>query len=206
MKKLIILMLLTVTFTVYAQRSTSAERVRIASERANLEAGFASENSRCYKNYLVTDCLNEVTRKRRAAMADLSRQEMTLNKQDRIVKATEQLRKTEEKASPEKQQQAADKRSRASSDLTARLARDREKNAAHSTDKTNEKSSAAANETRLKGAQDKQASRITKQATIFEEQKKYNQRLAKAQERQLRVANDEASQNKPSAQPLPVPN
>ncbi len=206
MKKLITLVLLTASVIAHAQPPNDAERLRIASARADLEAGFARESAACYKNFLVNNCLDEVTRKRRAAMADLTRQEITMNKQDRDIKAAEQLRKTKEKTSPENQRQAVDKRSKARTDFDARLARDREKNAAQSTAKANEKSSFNAAESRMKGAQEKQASRIAKQAASAEELKKYNQRLAKAEERQLRVANDKAGQTKPLAQPLPVPN
>ena len=206
MKKLITLVLLTTAFAAQAQPSVDAERSRISSARTDLEAGVARENTACYKNFLVNNCLNEVTRKRRAARADLGRQEMILNKQDRHAKAAEQLRKTEEKASLQNQQQAADKRSKARNDLDARTVRDREKNAAQSTAKANEKSSLNAAETRMKDAQDKQASRIAKQTATAEELKKYSQRLVKAQERQVRLASDKASQTKPSAQPLPVSN
>lgn len=206
MKKLITLVLLTATFISQAQPLIDAERLRIASARADLEAGFVHENTACYKNFLVNNCLNEVTRRRRDAIADLRRQEMMLNKQDRNLKAVEQLRKTEEKGSPVNQQQAADKRFEARNDLDARLARDREKNAAQSTAKANQKSSVNAAEIRVKGAQGKRASRIAKQKASAEESKKYNQRLIKARERQLRLANDKTSQTKPSAPPLPIPN
>ena len=206
MKKLITLVLLAASFIAQAQLSNSDERLRIASERAELEVGFAGENTACYKNFLVNNCLDEVTRKRRAAMADLRRQEMTLNKQDRNVKAAEQLRKTEEKTSLENQKQAAGKRLKARNDLDARLARDRMKNAAQSTATANEKSSINAAEIRMKSAQEKRALRIAKQTATAEELKKYKQRLAKAQERQSRVINEKASMTKPLAQPLPVPN
>ena len=206
MKTLTAMLLLTVTLAAQAQLANDAERPRIASARTELEAGFARENTDCYKNFWVNDCLYEAKRKRHAAIADLGRQEMTLNKQDRNVKASEQLKKTEEKTSLENQRQAADKRSKARSDFNARLARDQEKNAAQSAAKANEKSGVNAAEIRVKGMQDKQARRIAKQTKSDEEVSKYNQRIVKAQERQVKVANDKASQTKPLAQPLPISN
>ena len=206
MKKLAALLLLTATLAAQAQPSNDAERLRIASARTELEAGFALENTSCYKNFRVNDCLDQVKRRRRTAIADLGRQEMTLNKQDRNVKASEQLNKTEEKTSLENQKLAADKRSKTRSDFNARLARDQEKNAAQSAAKANEESGVNAAEIRIKGAQDKQARRIAKETASAEELKKYKQRLVKAHERQVKATIDKASQTKPSAQPLPISN
>lgn len=205
MKNLIPLMLLIASFLAQAQLSNDAERLRIANARVDLEAGFAREDAACYKNFLVNNCLNEVMRRRRAAVADLSRQELTLNKEDRTVKAAEQVKKTENKVSLENQQKAVDKRLKALDDFDARKVRDQEKTAAQATAKSNEKTSLNAAEGRLKSVQEKQASRSAKQTATAEELKKYNERLAKAQERQVRLANDKASQTKPLAQPLPVP-
>ena len=42
-------------------------------------------------------------------MADLRRQEILLNDEERKIKGAEQIRITEEKASPEKQQEAIDR-------------------------------------------------------------------------------------------------
>ncbi len=190
---------------VFAQTSNDAERLRITKERAALEAGYNREDAACYQKFLVNNCLDEVKVRRREAMADLRRQEISIDDQERKAKGAEQVQKTEDKASPEKQQAEADRRTEAMRDFDARMARDRQKNADRLKLESNEKPSLDAAAAKAKGAQDKQAGRTAKQAAAAEELKKYNERLEKAKERQARIAKDKASQANPPASPLPAP-
>lgn len=187
-----------------AQTSNDAERLRISTERITLEAGFSREDTACYQKFLVNRCLDEVKIRRSEALADLRRQEISINDQERKARGAEQIQKTEDKASTEKQQQEADKRAEALRDFAARTARETEKNAARAAITSNEKANSEAAAARVKGAQDKQAGRNVKQAASAEEVKKYNERLEKARDRQARIARDKASQTKAPASPLPV--
>ncbi len=189
----------------FAQTSNDAEHLRISKERAALEAGFKLEEAVCYQKFLVNNCLDDVKIRRREAMADLRRQEISLNDQERKAKGAEQVQKTEEKASPEKQQAEADRRAEAVRDFDARMARERQKNADRLKLESNEKSNLETAAAKAKGVQSKQAGRTAKQAAAAEEVKKYNERLEKAKERQARIAKDKASQTNPSANPLPAP-
>ena len=191
--------------TVLAQTSNDVERLRISSERAAFEAGFNLEDSACYQKFLVNNCLDEVKIRRRDAMADLRRQEISINDQERKARGAEQVQKTEDKASPEKQQQEADRRAEAMRDFEARMAREKQKNTDRLKLESNEKSNLETAVARAKGAQNKEAGRTVKQAAAAEELKKYNERLEKAKERQARIAKDKASQANPSANPLPAP-
>lgn len=206
MNKLFVLFLLFVSFSVQSQTSIDAERLRISNERSVLEAGFSGEDTACHKKFLVNRCLDDVKARRGEALADLRRQEILLNDQERKAKGAEQVKKTEEKDSPEKQQQAADKRTDALKDEDDRVAKDQRKATDRATATANEKNKLKEAATRTKNAQDKQTSRAAKQATTADEVKKYQQRLEKAQDRQARLAKEKASQTKPSAAPLPVPN
>ena len=191
--------------TAQAQTSNDAERLRISTERAALEAGFNREDAACYQKFLVNNCLDEVRIRRRDAMADLRRQEISINDQERKAKGAEQIQKTEDKASPEKQQAEADRRAEAMRDFDARMARDRQKNADRLRLESNEKSNLDATAAKTKGAQTKEAGRTARQAAAAEERKKYNERLEKAKERQARIAKDKASQANTPANPLPAP-
>ena len=206
MNKLFVLVMLFVSFSARSQPSNDAERARIKDERAALEISSSREDAACYKNYLVNRCLGDVKARRSDALADLRRQEISLNDQERKAKGAEQVKKTEDKESPEKQQQAVDKRGDALRDFDDRMARDQQKNANRATSVANEKSKLADSATRARNAQDKQASRTAKQAASAAEVKKYQQRLEKAQDRQVRLAKEKASQTKSSAAALPVPN
>ena len=207
MNKSMILCALTACLSAFAQTETNndAERLRISQERTALEAGFSSENTACYKKFLVNSCLDEVKARRGEALADLRRQEISLNDLERKARGAEQVQKTEDKASLEKQQQEADKRAEALKAYEDRLARDRLKNDERIKTQSNEKANLDAATARAKGAQDKEAGRTAKQAAVAEEVKKYNERLEKAKDRRERMAREKASQTKAPASPLPVP-
>ncbi len=188
------------------QQSTSnAERARINAERLKLETGFGAEDAACHKKFLVNNCLDEVKVRRREALADLRRQEISLNAQERHLKGAEQIRKTEEKSSPQRQQEAADRRSEALTEFQGRQERAKQKNEDRVTTDADAKSNTEAAASRVKGSQDKAAARAGKQSASAEEVKKFNERVVKAKERQARHDRDQLSQTKPASKSLPVP-
>lgn len=180
------------------------ERVRINAERTKLEAGFNLENVACYKKFLVNKCLDEIKLRRRDSLADLRRQEIALNALDRKAKGAEQVKKTEEKSSPEKQQQDAEKRATALKDVQARMDRDKQKSADRADARSSEQPNKEALAKRIRGNHDKAVVRDSKQAAAAEEVKKFNERQEKAKERRAQHDRDQLNQSKP-AQPLPVP-
>jgi colicin import membrane protein len=205
MKNLIVTALFLACIGVQAQTNSDAERLRIITERAKLEAAFALEDTACYKRFLVNNCLDEVKVRRRDALADLRRQEIVLNDEARKARAAEQILKIESKSAPEKLQEEADKRAQALKDFDERLARDKQKTADREALQAGEKAKADAAAGRIKGNQDKEAGRTAKQAAAAEELRKYNERQEQAKERQARNARDKASQAKAPANPLPAP-
>ncbi|NQW93097.1 MAG: hypothetical protein HQ446_03540 [Polaromonas sp.] len=205
MKKWIVSALLLTCFGVLAQTTSGAERLRISAELSRLEAAFAMEDTACYKRFWVNSCLDEVKVRRRDALADLRRQEIVLNDEARKAKAAEQLLKIEDKSSPEKLQQEADKRAQAVKDSEDRMTRDKQKTADREALQAGEKSKSNAAAARIKINQGKEAERNAKQAAAAEELGKYNERQEQAKERQARYARDKAGQPKAPAKPLPVP-
>jgi colicin import membrane protein len=188
-----------------APATPDAERSRINLERARLEKGFAAEDVMCYRKFMVNNCLDEVKVRRREALADLRRQEIALEEQDRRAKAAAQISKTEQKLSAEKQQEAAVKRAAALKDFNARLEREDQKNAGRATTQSNEKSNSDATASRIKENREKADGRATRQAANADEARKYNERVEKARERQARHDREQASRTQPSARPLPSP-
>lgn len=90
---------------VWAQSSTAvspeqlaAERARIASERTAIATRFAAEERACHQRFAVNDCLNRNLAWKRAALADLRRQEIALNDSERHRRAAERLDSLEEKS------------------------------------------------------------------------------------------------------------
>lgn len=204
MKKWTAPCLMMVCFGLQAQTSTDADRLHITTERTRLEAGFALEDTACYKNFLVNRCLDEIKARRQVALADLQRHETVLNAEARKAKAADQLQKTEDKSSPEKLQQDADNRVKAVKDFEARMARNKQKNADGVVTQAGEGASAQDSAGRIKSNQDKAAARTAKQTAATKELRKYNERQAHAKQRQIRYASDKASQTKAPARPLPA--
>ena len=183
----------------------AAERTRIGAERARLTSSFAVEDAACYRKFMVNNCLDKVKLKRDEVLADLRRQENSLNAEERRAKGADQLRKTEEKASAEVQQEAAEKRTAATKDFESRMARDKQKISDRATLESNEKTNSEASANRAKANQSKAAERSTKQASSAAEVRKYNERVDKAKARQAQYDRDQAAQNKPAVKSLPTP-
>ena len=194
-----------VTTDATLQITANAERARITAERLQLESGFTNEDAACHKKFFVNNCLDEVKVRRREALADLRRQEISLNAQERHLKGAEQIRKTEEKASPQRQQEAADRRTEALTEFQARQERAKQKNEDRVATDAEAKSNTEAAASRVKGSQDKAAARAGKQSASADEVRKFNERVAKSKERQARHDRDQLSQTKPASKSLPVP-
>ena len=205
MKKWIVFGLVMACAAAQAQTTSDAERLRISSERARLEAAFALEDTACYKRFLVNNCLDEVKLRRRDALADLRRQEIVLNDEARKAKAAEQIQKIEDKSSAEKLRQESDRQAQALKDFDERMGRDQQPATDREALQAGEKAKAGASASRIKSHQDKEAGRAAKQAGAAQELRKYNERQAKAKERQARNAREKASQTKGPANPLPAP-
>ena len=188
-----------------ASAAADNERARISSERSRLEAKFAAEDSACYKKFLVNQCLDEIKPRRREALTDLKRQEVSLDGQERKAKGAEQIRKTEDKSSPEKQQEAAARRADSLKDFQARMDREKQKTADRATTQANEKTSSDAAVSRAKNSQEKAGERAGKQAASAEEVRKFTERQQKAKERQARHDRDKLNETKPPSAPLPLP-
>lgn len=187
------------------QVSSDIERARISVERNKLEVEFSKAEAACYKDFFVNACLEKVKNRRYELMADLKRQEVILNAQDRKAKGAEQIRKTEEKSSPEKVQQDVDKRNTAVVELQSRIERDKQKAADRAAAQASEKANREAAALRLQKNQDKAAERAKRQIDATAAVKESNERQQQARERQAKYERDKLERTKPLSKPLPVP-
>jgi colicin import membrane protein len=181
------------------------ERARINADRARLEAGFLAEDAECYKKFAVNSCLGKVNERRREAMGDLRRQELILNDEERRIRGGDQIRKTEEKQSPEKLQEAADQRAKAVKDYESRLEREKKKIEDRAATKAGEQGKSEASATRLKGSQEKSQARSDKQTAAAEEAKKFSDKQKEAEERKAQHEKERLKATKPPAKSLPLP-
>ncbi|WP_309683987.1 hypothetical protein [Polaromonas sp.] len=189
-----------------AQTATmEAERNRISADRARLEAGFLAEDAACYKRFFVNNCLAEVNVRRRETMADLRRQEISLNDEERKIKGAEQIRKIEEKSLPERQQEAAASRSQALQDSQTRLDREKKAQEDRAAAQSREKANSQASADRLKSHQAKTQARQAAQVGDAEEARKFNARQKEAQQRRAQHESERLKRMKPPAKSLPLP-
>lgn len=201
------------SFTALAQTTASvvppheldSERAKISAEKAKQEASFAAEEAACYKRFLVTSCLKDVNVKRREVMATLKRQEILLNDQERKAKGVEQIRKIEEKSSPERLQEAADRRSKALEEAQSRLERGSMKKQDQATAQSKEKSFSESSAEKLKNHKNKAQTRAEMRAKELEETEKFNNRQKQAQERKAQNISDQSKRIGIPAKPLPLP-
>lgn len=76
----------------------AAEHARIEAERQQIEKRFADEEAGCFQKFAVTDCRDASRARRRVEMADLRRQEISLNDAERKRKGAVQLQRMEQSA------------------------------------------------------------------------------------------------------------
>ena len=182
-----------------------AERTRITAERARLEAGFLSEDAACYQRFFVNSCLDEVNVRRRETLAALRTQEIVLNEQERKFRGAEQIRRIDEKASSENQQQQADQRARAASSDQSRLIGQKEKQQSRTKAQAAEQANSEARTERLRANQQKKQTRSDRQAAEAAETARYDARQKEAETRRAQNAREQLQRAKPAAKPLPLP-
>jgi phage-related minor tail protein len=111
-----------------------ADRARIRDERAAAEARLAQEEKSCRAKFAVNDCVDKARRAHTATLSALRRHERVLNDADRKRRAAERQKAMDERNSPERQREAADKRAKALADQQGRDARAAEKAAKRAAD------------------------------------------------------------------------
>ena len=190
--------------TAAAPVNPDAERTTIAADHTRLESGFLTEDAACYQRFFVNSCLDEVNTRRRQALATLRAKEIVLNEQERKLRGAEQIRRIEEKASAESQQQA-DQRAKAASDYQSRLNGQKEKQQSRIEAQAAEQANSEARAERLRANQQKKQARSDRQAAEAAETARYDARQKEAEKRRAQNAREQLQRAKAGAKPLPLP-
>ena len=185
--------------------SSDAERTKITTERTRLEAGFLTEDAACYQRFFVNNCRDAVNTRRREALAALRTQEIVLNEQERKLRSAEQIRRIEEKASAENQQQEAERRAKAASSDQSRLNGQKEKQQSRTKAQAAEPANNEARAERLRANQQKKQARSDRQAAEAAETARYDARQKDAEARRAQNAREQLQRAKAGAKPLPLP-
>src|SRR6185369_4051220 len=218
---LILLSLPTVSQAQDVDDGATAQRARITAERRDAEAAFRAQEKACYGKFDVNDCLNAARAHRRQVLADLRRQEMSVNDAQRKRKAAEHLGAIEERASPEKRQQDAQRRAtalekqRERESAAAQKASERSSKAQEAAERAAKKDGArgdaprgpnAADPARAESKRGEAAAAGTRRAEeAAQNVKRREQKQLDAEDRKAGVDQRLAERKKPKAQPLPTP-
>jgi len=185
---------------------TEVERARIERERSAEMLRQQQVESACYQRFAVNDCLLESRVKHREVMADLKRQEITLNDRERRLRSSEQLRRIEDKvSSPERdidlmnrQQQGAQKASDAANTAAQK--------ATEAANQVRERAERQAEQQRKQQqAAEKAAERASKAAQAPQEARRFQDKLQDAASHRQQVERDAKNSPGPRGTPLPVP-
>ena len=179
-----------------AARARAVERARINEARAALQTETQARERACYQHFSVNACLSEVRAKRRAALAELQREEIVLNDQERKERAAKAVagqaereathaeKAAEAAAKPPHEPQAKTPMSAASAAAQAERA--------HSAAERREAETAR-----------KQVQHASKVANEAENTRRFEEKQGKAQKRQEERSRRNAQATKPAAAPLP---
>jgi len=177
-----------------AQEQMDQERSRIAAERQAADSRYAQAEAACYARFAVNDCVNAAKAARRETLADLRRQEVSLNDDERLRKGAAQRQRLDERASAENQQRAAQQRAQAMQDAALREERGARKAAAAALPASAATPPAAV-------AVPAPAPPAPDAAAIA----RRNKKLEEAKARKERLERRQLERTKPLAKPLPVP-
>ena len=172
-----------------------AERRRISAERSRVEAGYAAQGRDCRQKFAVDDCVNAARSQRREALADLRRQEVSLNDAQRRRRGSDRLHVIEERTASQAEDDAARKRAGVAAQTREREAR------------AGVKAAARADVPPARDGKPAVAAEPPVQRTVDESAnlRRHQERQDEAREHRENVQKRQAQRKKPPAAPLPEP-
>jgi len=184
----------------------AAARSRISTERAQVEAGFRVQEKACYGKFAVNDCLKDARARRREAMADLKRQETSLNDADRKRKGAERQRAIEERATAEKNAAAPDRpaKGKAAHPLPQADAPPKSADRAHAAEANAADARERKRLAQLK-TEEKKAEALRRAEDAAQNAQRSKDQQTEAKEHKASVEKRLAERKKPPARPLPPP-
>lgn len=186
--------------------AAAGQRARIATERSQVEASFRTQEKACYATFAVNDCLSAARAQRREAIADLRRQEISLNDADRKRKGAERQRAIEERPAPGQKPERAEQPAKATTGHREPDARAAQKAADRAQVESSNAASALARQRQAQlKASEKNAEHIRRAEEAAQNAKRHQELKAQAEEHRASVNKRLAERKKPPAQPLPAP-
>jgi colicin import membrane protein len=178
-----------------------AERARIAAEREQADMRFVVQEKNCYRKFAVNDCLKAARAQRRELLADLRRQELSLNDAERRHRSADRVHSLDRSAEQREEESEAQR--------AAAVARRRDKQeelAQRAADRAQAQASAPVRAAKTQGdTRERQAAKAQRSLDTAAEQSRSEQRQQEAKEHKERVAKRLQDARKPDVPPLPTP-
>ncbi len=182
-----------------------AQRARIQMERDQAKTVLAGDEVLCYQKFAVNDCLRKARAVRREALADLRRQEVSLNTQEAKRKAAIQVSRIEEKSSLKSLNDELVRLEEAQIQMQERERVFNSKTADRALLEDQAEARQAEARDRMQKAAHAQQDRATKAAAAAAEQEIYDKKQREAQLREVQRQKRLADVKKPEPAPLPLP-
>ncbi|WP_367846779.1 hypothetical protein [Rhodoferax sp. WC2427] len=187
----------------------AAEHARIDAERQRIEKRFAYEEAACFQKFAVNDCRDASRARRRADMADLRRQEISLNDAERKRKGAEQLQRMEQAAAAKDEPPVAvgtaTPRSTAAPRTHAPTEPRKPYDAADATKAQAARKATADSKARKFKEEEAVRARRAADAAAANEPARYAKKLQEAADHKADLAKRNAARTKAKAAPLPEP-
>ena len=183
----------------------AAERSRLTAERATVDKKFEEERVACFKKFSVESCLEDSRSSKREALDNIKRQEAIINDAERKRRGAAALDRLDDKAAPQRAQEAAEQR-----DMALKARADREQ---RSSDHTTGRAAAVVDESakreQFENKQKEHAEHLAKtvksRAEAPVEQQQFDDKAQKAQAHRADIERRNAERTKPRSASLPPP-
>ena len=182
-----------------------AQRVAINAKRRQLKAGFAAEDALCYERFAVNNCLQKVNVKRQVSMADLRRQDVLLNDQERKRHGAQEISRIEAKQSNASRQEPIDRRAKVVSEYQSRMQTVEQRQRLKASQPEVQHTAEKARADRLRASEAKAQVRRAKQASEAQQVTKFNERNLQAEKRRAEHRKQQAGKPATGVKGLPVP-
>ncbi len=183
-----------------AAETEPADRARIETRRQQEVARFAQEEQACTSRFTVNECLQSVRTRKREVLADLRRQEISLNDAKRRRQGALELQRTESKL---RDSTVADSPA-ANVSATERLARKtQDKSQTQSQRDADAQARSGEQAQKKKQFADQQAQRDAKAGLAVKNQRQHEEKLSEAAQHKAELLERQKKQTHPGAKPLP---
>jgi colicin import membrane protein len=201
-----------------------AKLAEIKQARLAIESSFKTREATCYKNFAVSNCLQDLKSEKLLALSAIKRQELEINDQKRQIKSDAIEKKVFEKAKKIAEKEQAKALNEAANSDVEKTKKTKKTNLSDKSEasslndplnidlsKLAEKRASAANQRVLEAnakqavSQQKAQSRALKFSQSGEQEAKFDQKQLDAQARKDKLDKAAAEKTKPRSASLPIP-